>query len=79
MSAYSGTPLAKKLGIKESFILRLINIPENYFELLSIRPGEMQIVENVQVKKDFIHFFTKKYAELLSILPDLKKKLKRTE
>ncbi len=76
MSAYSGTPLAKKLGIKESFILRLINIPENYFELLSIRPGEMQIVENVQVKKDFIHFFTKKYAELLLILPVLKKEIK---
>ena len=76
MSAYSGTPLAKKLGIKENFKLRFINIPDNYFEILSMGPEDMQIVENIRVKKDFIHFFTKKYAELLSILPDLKKEIK---
>ena len=76
MSTYSGTPLAKKLGIKESFKLRFINIPDNYFELLSMGPEDMHIVDNIQVKKDFIHFFTKKYSELLSVLPDLKKEIK---
>jgi hypothetical protein len=75
MPAYSGTPLAKKLGIKESSRLRLINIPDNYFELLSIPKNEMQIAENIHVKKDFIHFFTKKYTDLLSLLPGLKKEI----
>jgi len=31
---YSGTPLHKKLGIKEGFRVRLINAPENYQELV---------------------------------------------
>ena len=33
-TGYSGTPLVKKLGIKENMRIILINEPENYFELL---------------------------------------------
>jgi hypothetical protein len=75
MAGYSGTPLAKKLGIKENFKARFIHIPDNYFELLSIGPEEIQIVENIRIKKDFIHFFTKKRTELYSLLPGLKEEI----
>jgi hypothetical protein len=34
MAGYSATPLLKKLGIKETSGLFLINAPDNYFDLL---------------------------------------------
>ena len=33
-AGYSGTPLLKKLGIKENMRVMLIHTPENYFELI---------------------------------------------
>lgn len=33
-AGYSGTPLIKKLGIKEETKVQLVNAPENYFKLL---------------------------------------------
>ena len=33
-AGYSGTPLLKKLGIKENMRVMLIHEPENYFGLL---------------------------------------------
>jgi DUF3052 family protein len=76
MAGYSAKPLARKLGIKENFRLRLINIPDNYFDLLSVKREEMQVVDDVRINKDFIHFFTKKSDELYSLLPGLKKEIK---
>ena len=32
-TGYSGTPLLKKLGIKENMSVMLIHAPENYFGL----------------------------------------------
>ncbi|MEO6071617.1 MAG: hypothetical protein ABIN57_08325 [Chitinophagaceae bacterium] len=32
-SGYSGTPLAKKLGIKDGHKIRLVNHPDYYFDL----------------------------------------------
>jgi hypothetical protein len=54
-SGYSGTPLAKKLGIKEGFIIKLVNHPVHYFDLFSDLP--MDIKEAKDSKKDFIHYF----------------------
>jgi len=34
LAGYSGTPLIKKLGIKEEMKVQLIGQPENYFDLL---------------------------------------------
>lgn len=35
MAGYSGTPLAKKLGIKEGFKILAVNAPEGYPGLLA--------------------------------------------
>jgi hypothetical protein len=61
-AGYSGTPLAKKLGIKPGIKIRLINPPANYSELV----GEVleEAKKTSKGEADFIHFFTEKKAEL---------------
>jgi hypothetical protein len=75
VSGYSGTPLEKKLGIRESFRIRLINAPKKYFELFTDWPHNIQIIEDAGVKKNFIHFFTKDEAEFYFLLPVLKSEI----
>lgn len=56
---YSVTPLAKKLGIKNKFTVRLINTPVYYFDLFVDFPHEVEITNSKKKKKDFIHYFEK--------------------
>ena len=76
-AGYSGTPLAKKLGLKEGFIYRLINPPPYYFELFEDLPKNLKEEESLDVKKDFIHFFSKSNAELKSEIHSLVNELKQ--
>ena len=54
---YSGTPLLKKLGIKESMRVLLVHEPENYFELIE-KDISVQLCSKDE-KPDFIHLFVK--------------------
>jgi hypothetical protein len=75
-SGYSGTPLAKKLGIKNGFHISLVNAPEYYLRLFTDLPAELYF-ENEEVKDtDFIHFFTKSRKEYEALLPVLKTRIK---
>ena len=74
-TGYSGTPLAKKLGIKPAFKIRLINEPDYYFQLFTDLPSELYF-EGDGAEKDLIHFFTSKKDELLITLPLLKTQIK---
>ena len=76
-AGYSGTPLAKKLGLKERFIIKLINQPGYYFDLFAELPEDIDIQNAPNIKKDFIHFFTKDAKELESNLKELKKEIKQ--
>lgn len=76
MAGYSGTPLAKKLGIKSGFHIKLVNAPEYYFDLFTDLPADIIIEANADSKLDFIHFFTKSKAEYEAILPQLMQQLK---
>jgi hypothetical protein len=73
-SGYSGTPLAKKLGIKSGFRLKIVNQPDYYFSLFSDLPTDISINE-AKTKYNFIHFFTKSKTELEKLLPQLKKQI----
>jgi hypothetical protein len=73
---YSGTPLAKKLGIKDGFYVRLINAPEYYLELFTDLPANLYFEDKEDIKIDFIHFFTKDKAEYTALLPGLKDHIK---
>ncbi len=75
-AGYSGTSLAKKLGIKDGFNVRLINQPDYYFGLFTDLPHDLNITAEISPPKDFIHFFTKNQEEYLGILPELKNEIK---
>ncbi|MEO9967351.1 MAG: DUF3052 domain-containing protein [Reichenbachiella sp.] len=66
-AGYSTTPLAKKLGIKSSAKIFLINAPEHYFDLFSDWPVNTEIVEEPAPESvDFIHIFCQKKEDLLN-------------
>jgi hypothetical protein len=74
-AGYSGTPLAKKLGIKPGFRLKLINAPGRYFSLFTDMPPDIKITE-MEIHIDLIHFFTKSRDEFIAQLPLLKNQIK---
>ncbi|MCB0699730.1 MAG: DUF3052 family protein [Chitinophagales bacterium] len=74
-SGYSGTLLAKKLGIKAGHVIRLINEPAHYFELFDDFPLEVTVTDTVKRPKNLIHMFTKEEKELKMLLPKLKKEI----
>lgn len=61
-AGYSGTPLAKKLGMKPGMNLQLINAPADYSELIGDALGELKIIGKGKV--DIIHLFTTEAKEL---------------
>ncbi|HLE32658.1 MAG TPA: DUF3052 domain-containing protein [Bacteroidota bacterium] len=63
-SGYSGTPLAKKLGIKSNTRLRLVNQPDHYYDLFTDMPPDIRLVKGVKTKKDLIHYFTTNASQL---------------
>lgn len=54
-AGYSGTPLLKKLGIRETDRIRLLNAPEPYFEWLE-KNIQQQICKKNE-RPDFVHLF----------------------
>ena len=78
MSAgYSGTPLAKKLGIKEGFTVLTINAPNNYRELLEPLPQNTKLTSKPGEDLDFIHFFTNSRDDLFRGLAEQKHMIKQ--
>ncbi|AMR33348.1 hypothetical protein A0256_18935 [Mucilaginibacter sp. PAMC 26640] len=76
-AGYSGTPMAKKLGIKQGFIIRLINKPDYYFDLFTDLPADLTAADEIAVGVDFVHFFTKSQSDLIKTLPVLKGQIKK--
>lgn len=74
-AGYSQTPLAKKLGLKQGFVIRLVNEPAHFFSLFTDYPAGISVEENHAVKKDFIHFFTTSEKQLKQQLALLKTEL----
>ena len=76
-AGYSGTPLAKKLGIKEGYIIRLINQPSYYLQLFRDFPADVKIIEDHTTKVDGIHFFVVKAKELNDSIQSLRDQIKQ--
>jgi len=75
MAGYSKTPLAKKLGIKAGFSVKLVNAPEYYWGLFNDLPDDIRVNDNAIKLHDFIHFFTRDEKELTKVLPKLKNEM----
>jgi len=78
MAGYSGTPLVKKLGIKEGFRVSLVGAPEGFRDELDGLPNGVTFVTSVQTKLDFCLFFTKTRSELTQNFSRLSAKLTPT-
>jgi len=74
-AGYSGTPLAKKLGIEDSFKIKLVNQPEYYFSLFTDFPKQVEVLNDNNTKKNFIHYFTTKAKELENDIEALKEEI----
>ena len=57
MAGYSGTPLVKKLGIKEGARVALINAPEEFQQTLGELPDDVNFVKPATKALDLILFF----------------------
>ena len=75
-AGYSGTPLAKKLGIKEDLRVAAVNAPPNFEELLRPLPPRVEITDSPRPETDVIHFFTNSRDELFRGLAEFKHLIK---
>ncbi|GHE60065.1 MULTISPECIES: DUF3052 domain-containing protein [Roseivirga] len=79
MAGYSGTPLVKKLGIKEHHRMLVINEPETYWDNLAPLPEGVEIYDKIPAGAiDFIHYFCLSAEKLKSEILELKSSLKKT-
>lgn len=72
---YSGTTLAKKLGIKEGFNIRLVNQPAYYFDLFTDLPENLNFLSDRKTKKDLVHYFTKDIGPLEKEIASLRNEI----
>ena len=63
-SGYSGTPLPRKLGIKEGAAVAFVNAPGDFAETLGESPDGVTVRERVRGPLDVIVFFTVRRADL---------------
>jgi len=57
MAGYSGTPLPKKLGIKEGCRIALVNAPQDFESELGELPDHVQFIKGPAKSLDIILFF----------------------
>jgi hypothetical protein len=77
VAGYSGTPLAKKLGIKPGTVFRAVNAPADYTALLAPLP-ENAILAPKDVKDlDVVHLFTSTRSELIKLIDRYKTRIKQ--
>ncbi|WP_350289204.1 DUF3052 family protein [uncultured Croceitalea sp.] len=76
---YSGRPLDKKLGIKEGYVIKVVNSPKKYIEFFFSFPKDVQIVHSEEkIPIDFAHIFCTTEKELETNFATAKKNLKKT-
>jgi Protein of unknown function (DUF3052) len=77
MAGYSGTPLAKKLGIKEGGRVFVLSAPSNYRRLLNPLPAGVRMVSRLDDSVDVAHVFTARRSELARFLKSAVSRIRR--
>jgi hypothetical protein len=75
MPGYSGTPLAKKLGIKDGFRVALLHMPDDVQTQLHDALARCQLSKRTASDVDFIFLFVKSRAALEREIPIAKQAL----
>ena len=74
---YSGTPLAKKLGIKPGSRLWAPHAPTNYPKLLAPLPEGVTFVTRAGKGLDIVHCFVTERGKLAAALPSFMQAIKK--
>jgi hypothetical protein len=64
MAGYSGTPLAKKLGIKDGFRVAFPNAPDGFDRSLDVMANDVTILATPRASMDLIVLFVRSTKEL---------------
>ena len=64
MAGYSGTPLVKKLGIKDGFNMAIVNAPPGFISTLNPLPENVSINSRARRPLNFAMLFVKKESVL---------------
>lgn len=75
MAGYSGTPLAKKLGIDDDSTIVAIGAPVNYAKLVAPLPKGARIVTRGPKSPTLVHVFATSRAELTKQLETLRRSI----
>ena len=75
MAGYSGTPLAKKLGIKEQTSIVAVDAPNGYRRLLEPLPAAVRFSSKIDKTTDIVHVFSTEKSQLSRQLVSYRKKL----
>lgn len=73
---YSGTPLAKKLGIMPSMKLLTIHAPKEYASWLGELPADVKLITKAKPPIDATHIFVTERLELDVLLSRLRNELR---
>jgi len=78
-AGYSKTPLSKKLGIKEKFVIQVYNSPKEYLDFFHELPDGVVISNSKSLTEsiDFIHIFATSEEELSKAFTIAKPSLKK--
>jgi hypothetical protein len=76
MAGYSGTPLARKLGIQPNAELVVYNKPKEYEQLIGLMPESVKIVSKITKTTDLIHMFSSNKLELVNVLKSTMEQMK---
>lgn len=68
-AGYSGTPLPRKLGIREGSTVALLGAPDGFLALLDPMPAAVDVVTSTGGTADVIVLFTTSRADLEERLP----------
>ena len=74
-AGYSGTPLPKKLGIKENFRIGLVDAPKSFLPQLGELPPNTQLVSSLKAPLDLVVLFVDRETTLAKRFPLVAEKL----
>jgi hypothetical protein len=75
MAGYSGTPLPKKLGVKENQRIGLVNKPSDFESLLGDLPVNAHVVKRLTAPLDMVVLFVEAERALEKQFPSIAKKI----
>jgi hypothetical protein len=75
MAGYSGTPLVKKLGVKEGCTVHTVGAPADYRNLLKPLPAGVRFEVAATDSTDIVHVFETQSTGLNAALGTLRKRL----